>query len=138
MQVIDTDVAFPFTAAASRSQAALRRELREKALEEKTPCILKCGLYEILRTTSEAICHNEQQNLEHEVLLKAMMRYGYLAYRPDFEQQKVILWMRMLLRLRTNPTAITGCQRRGLSNGTVSLMSRGTPLRPIGRIVGQA
>jgi hypothetical protein len=90
MQVIDTDVAFPFRAAASRSQATLKRELGEKAFEEKAPCILKCGPYEILRITYEAICHIEQQKSDHEVLLKAMRRNGYLAYRPDFEQQKLI------------------------------------------------
>ena len=61
LQVTDTDVAFPFKAAASRSQASLRRELREKALEEKTPCIFKCGPYEILRITYEAVCYIEQE-----------------------------------------------------------------------------
>ena len=90
MQVTDTDVAFPFKAAARRSQANLRRELREKALEEKTPCILKCGPYEILRITYEAVCYIEQQNLEFEVLLKALRRNGYLAYRPDFANQKLV------------------------------------------------
>ena len=90
MQVTDTDVAFPFKAAASRPQATVRRELREKAFEEKTPCILKRGPYEILRITYEVICHIEQQNLEQEVLLTAMRRNGYLACCPDFEQQKLI------------------------------------------------
>ena len=39
MQVTDTDVAFSLKAAAARSQAKLRRELREKSIEENTPCI---------------------------------------------------------------------------------------------------
>jgi hypothetical protein len=41
VQVTGADVSFPLKAAATHSQATLRRELREKAFEEKTPCILK-------------------------------------------------------------------------------------------------
>ena len=57
LQLTDIDVAFLIKAAANRGQQALRRELREKAIEEKTPCVFKRGPYEVLRLTYEAIKH---------------------------------------------------------------------------------
>ena len=87
LQLTDTDVAFSLKAAARRSQEQLRRELRQKAIEEDIACVCRCGPYEILRIAHEAFKHCEKQNQEEQTLLKGLRRNGFLAYRPCFESK---------------------------------------------------
>ena len=56
LQLTDTE-ALSLKAAARRSQEQLRRELRQKAIEEDIACVFRCGPYEILRIAHEAIKH---------------------------------------------------------------------------------
>ena len=64
--------------------------MREKSIEEKTPCIFKSGPYEILRVAYEACKYVEKQNEESNALLKELRGCGWLAYRPDFEAKKMV------------------------------------------------
>ena len=90
IQPTDTDVVFPLKAQATRTQDVIRRELREKAIEENTNCIFRCGPYECLRIAVEACKYVEKQNKETNNLLKCPRGCGWLARRPDFEAKKMV------------------------------------------------
>ena len=68
----------------------LRREMREKAIEENTTCIFKSGPYEILKVAYESCKYVEEQNEATHALFKSLRGCGWLAYRPDFEAGKMV------------------------------------------------
>ena len=90
VQPVDTDVAFPMKAAAGRAQMELRKELQEKALAEGIEPVYRCGPYEILKIAFQACSYVEKQNDEFQLLLMCLRRNGFLAFRPDFEKNKLI------------------------------------------------
>ncbi len=83
-------MAFPLKAAANRCHGDLRRELREKAPKQKVRPIYRCGPYEVLRVAFESCQCIKKQNEADNTLLKALRRNGFLAYRPDFEQGRLV------------------------------------------------
>ena len=87
-QVTDTDVAFELKAYARVSQQKLRRELRQKAEEEGVKPIYKCGTYEILRVSYEALMMLKEKQHGQKTLLAAARRNGWLSYRPNLRTQQ--------------------------------------------------
>jgi hypothetical protein len=86
IQPTDTDVAFSYKALTNAESNRLKRELRDKAIEQNTQAVYRCGPYEVLRVVYQAHIKLQQQDVESQALLACFRRNGFLAYRPDFEK----------------------------------------------------
>jgi hypothetical protein len=86
IQPTDADVAFSYKALTNVESNRLKRELRDKAIEQNTQAVYRCGPYEVLRVVYQAHIKLQQQEVESQALLACFRRKGFLAYRPDFEK----------------------------------------------------
>ena len=79
IQPTDTDVAFSYKALTNVESNRLKRELRDKAIEQNTQAVYRCGPYEVLRVVYQAHIKLQQQEVESQALLACLRRNGILA-----------------------------------------------------------
>ena len=90
LQLTDTTAARPMKISALHIQDKIRRELKEKAVEEGVPPIYKCGVYEVLRIAHEAVIElKEYMDGPEERTVRDTISNGILAYRPDYITNKL-------------------------------------------------
>ena len=81
VQLTDTDFSWSFKSNVAQAQAEVRKVVK---------CTLKCGPAEIMKIVYEAQQAQKKRAAEAEWILKGLRRNGYLHWRPDLLQMKMV------------------------------------------------
>ena len=90
VQLTDTDFSWSFKSNVAQAQGEVRKVQIAAAKAKGVKCTLKCGPAEIMKIVYEAQQAQKKRAAEVEWIVKGLRRNGYLHWRPDLQQMKMV------------------------------------------------